>query len=129
MFLFLQNKLRIGWFLSLVCIYTCLWGAMGLTSPTHSSSSPLKSALFSGFHHIIWPVALSWIVYVCHTGNSSKLMIWDFLIKRLEHSFSFELKGWEHFILFFNVGCLFSHSEKSQKQSLWLNRFLWDSAV
>lgn len=52
----------------LVFVYTCIWGAMGLTSPT-ASYTLLEAASYSGFHHIAWAAAIAWVVYTCHTGN------------------------------------------------------------
>ncbi|XP_012280074.1 nose resistant to fluoxetine protein 6 [Orussus abietinus] len=64
-----MSKLKVifGWTLSLATMYTCIYGAMEITSVGHTYNV-WESAIYGGFHRFVWACAVAWLIYACHTG-------------------------------------------------------------
>ena len=62
-----------GWSLSLLCMFSLVYGLL------HVQLGTLTSAAYASLGHTAWGLGLAWIVVACCTGHGGKWRKWDTL--------------------------------------------------
>ncbi|XP_053681623.1 nose resistant to fluoxetine protein 6-like [Sabethes cyaneus] len=62
-------KVSLGWTLTTALLVGCIFGYYPLNQPTDYEQNPLVAdALYDSLKHVLWAIAVSWIIFACCNG-------------------------------------------------------------
>lgn len=113
-----SGVLAAGWISSIWAIVWCFW------TPSHAALknyqyNPAETAAYTAWASLAWSLAISWIIFVCFTGNSGKLnKLLGMRLMKILNRMSFSIILVEFLVFFYRVGVIRSSQQFHLSTSL-----------